>query len=1121
MGEFDDNRDERLQHEAEELMRQKRFLDAAHRYQDLRSQQPTDLWASLGHCSALECAGNIPEAQQILEEMTVRHKRSAPLHRFRRLFFERREDLPNAQVSTAALENDLIDEGPDDQLADLYFNQGRYLEARDELNRLLRSDYIDSDEMHASALARLGACLRQIGEFDEARRRLRESLRLEEDHHWALSELAEVERAQGDLDTARGHYLAALKSAPEDHWCRGHLAQLEVEAGNRDRAESLYREILQAEPQTPWALVELAQLVAERDGDESRQLAERALAADRNYPWAHAHLGQLARRNGDLKQAIQHHQDALNGAPDAPWLLHELAECNRLLGRFDEAHRLLGRARDHDPYEPSTYGYLADVLRAENRIPETFAHLTKAVELDPEYTWAWRELAELRALNNEHDAADEAYRHAVELEGDEAVNDGLRAFLLRCRGRRSAAQPWLERAVEKQPDYLWAWRELADLHLMQGDAEAAEATAKLALDHLPDNPPLQGLRSEALRRLGRHAEALPIVERALERADEVPQLHALKAEILAETGRLDAAQPCAERACALDDSPEYRALLAQILISADRLDQAETIVRDLVAGEKVAGEKPISSAFELAAILAEREEEPDAALAWCDRGLAVHADDPRLVTRRAKLAVQLGRPQPVQALIALMDSGVQLPWRDVAQIMAQAGESALAHRAAYTVLANTVDEDADRQAKAWLLLAEVDLALGRADDATAAASKALALDEDCVPARILAAVLAERRGQLPVAIAHLEHLDVRLHAGDNDEAGESRLLLRQLAGLYERAERIPDARACWQRIRDDAGVDDPDSAVEAAAFALRVQLDDAEAQAEELTQRLHGGARQRLLRERAIAATRRHGAFAGLELLDPEEAQLGADGHMLMAQLALAAGDPARALALCDALGAGTSAGTVVDAATLRLLRVRILLALRRLDEALALARVCQQNGCGDEATTLVAEALALLGRIEEACTVAQITGPAASGERGLLVALLHLERDGVVPFISALGRLAAPPPQHPLGRVFAAAWPGAWGPASLKQGFVSDDVLALPPLPKSARATARALAEAGHAAAAAHLLVSVAATIIDGQAEVAHALRTAAVPYLRQAGQWRAAWRLAWALGRPWRIFV
>src|SRR4051812_13874349 len=127
MGDFDsDSPEDRLIHEAEELMRQKRFQDAAARYQDLRRYSPTDLWASLGYASALECAGKTNEAEQILEEATVRHKRSAPLHRFRHLFFVRREDIGRAHLSQDALDAELVEEGPEDQLADLYFNQGRY-----------------------------------------------------------------------------------------------------------------------------------------------------------------------------------------------------------------------------------------------------------------------------------------------------------------------------------------------------------------------------------------------------------------------------------------------------------------------------------------------------------------------------------------------------------------------------------------------------------------------------------------------------------------------------------------------------------------------------------------------------------------------------------------------------------------------------------------------------------------------------------------------------------------------------------------------------------------------------------------------------------------------------------
>src|ERR1043165_2213653 len=170
-----DQPEDRLLHEAEELMRQRRFQDAVSRYQDLRRQSPTDLWANLGYVSALECAGRVAEAEKALEEATDGHRRSAPLHRFRHLFFVRREDLRRAAISQEALSLDIPDEGPEDQLADLYFNPGPSRGARGSLDPLRRAgapDRADRSDLKASVVARVGPCLRQSGEFEPARERL-------------------------------------------------------------------------------------------------------------------------------------------------------------------------------------------------------------------------------------------------------------------------------------------------------------------------------------------------------------------------------------------------------------------------------------------------------------------------------------------------------------------------------------------------------------------------------------------------------------------------------------------------------------------------------------------------------------------------------------------------------------------------------------------------------------------------------------------------------------------------------------------------------------------------------------------------------------------------------------
>ena len=141
-GSFDfDSSDERLQIQAEDLMRQGRFPDAVERYQDWQRRSPEDIWATLGLASALECAGDLKDATQILEEALQQHRQHPQFHRFRQMFFTRRED----PVASRKAHDDMaacpsLMKTVLDQLADLFFNQGRYHEALAEFERLLHSE---------------------------------------------------------------------------------------------------------------------------------------------------------------------------------------------------------------------------------------------------------------------------------------------------------------------------------------------------------------------------------------------------------------------------------------------------------------------------------------------------------------------------------------------------------------------------------------------------------------------------------------------------------------------------------------------------------------------------------------------------------------------------------------------------------------------------------------------------------------------------------------------------------------------------------------------------------------------------------------------------------------------
>ena len=1116
MAGFDhDDVPERLAHEAEELMRQRRYGDAAARYQDLIAREPTDLWIRLGWISALECAGNLDDARSKLEETDRQHRRSAPFQRFRHLFFVRREDFTAAAASQRALRTEVIDDGPDDMLADLYFNQGRYLEARSELERLLEQDALD-DTMRATALARLGASLRQTGDVENARARLLEALDLEPGSHWTLTELAEAERARGDVEAARTRYRQALAAEANDHWAKGHLAQLEFEDGHPEIAVGLYEEIIAAQPNAAWPLVELAQVLTEQDPAKAGELAKKALELDPRNPWAHAQLGTLARRAGRPEEARERYQRALEGNPGAIWILHELADTCRQLGRIDDGYGHLRRALEEDPYHAVTHGYMADFLRHEGKGEAALPHLAKAVEIDADYAWGWRELSEIHALAGRHAEADAAYAKVRELDGDAAVADGLKAFLLRSRNQREAALPWLERATDKQPDYLWAWRERIESLLGLDRVADAIAVAVQAVARLPEVGSLHALHAEALRRADQRAAALLAVDRAIALTPEAPQPWAIRAELMLGLGDHPAAEMAARKAVVLAESAvEYRVLLAQILTARGREAEARGMVEAILNSPS-----PPPPVFELGAHLAERAGDRDGALAWCIQGLAGPCkDDPRLLVRRARLAGNA--PGKEFAPVFTQSDKVGVPWREVAALYAQAEQPIEARRAAYRGL-----EDAGAGAgsiRAWLTVAETELHLGSPAAAKNALDRVLALDPDHLQGRLMGALLAEGRGDRSQSLAHLRHLESRLLSSAGGEGGFllEPILVLQLAILYERSGEITKARAVWERlVAHQPG--DLETVGLWACFLARHGLEaEAEAAIRQAEAKLgdHPVLRHRFLRDLALAEAGRHGAGAGYRLLSARVGDLDGELRVLAARLALTSGEPAAVAELLAQV-------TLSDA---RPIRIRAALALGRHAEAQAEAEAWRQEAPEDEeAAVLLAECQAGRGEFAAALNLLSSTDLPirASTERTLLSAVLALEVHGPAWCLGILGRSGAPDHDIPMIRVFAAAWPGAWATPDAASPVTADDVLVLPPFPRVCRHLGQALIVAGRADLAAVFLT--AALEFHRRNRGAwwrswvydRSLRKLTCQALVAAGRRGDAWRLAWRVGDPWSLW-
>ncbi|MEJ8569560.1 tetratricopeptide repeat protein [Elongatibacter sediminis] len=84
---------------------------------------------------------------------------------------------------------------------------------------------------------------------------------------------------------------------------------------------------------------------------------------------------------------------------------------------------------------------LARLLAADQRLDEAAAHLQQAVELEADYTAAWKELGRVHAERGDDAAAESAWLRGTEVaqaNGDKQAEREMGVFLKRLRRRRES-----------------------------------------------------------------------------------------------------------------------------------------------------------------------------------------------------------------------------------------------------------------------------------------------------------------------------------------------------------------------------------------------------------------------------------------------------------------------------------------------------------------------------------------------------------------------------------------------------------------------------------------------------------------------------------------------------------
>ncbi len=258
------------------------------------------------------------------------------------------------------------------------------------------------------------------------------------------------------------------------------------------------------------------------DKDKEREDRESATRA-RGAAYAYLMRSMFAARQGEFRSAAAEVRKAIRAQPDQPDVYIQGAAMLRAMGRHDEAWQLAVQGLELAPTNVETLRFVADhaadsalASNADSqRIQEALDLYDRLAAEEPLDATGLRKVANLRMLLGDLDGAIAAGRELAEQRpGDADVTQMLYRLLVHARQEPEALQVLLryigrhpfERAMVDNADRLAtkldAWDIVAD---ELGQHEATRTGQN----------PAQGLRGQALIRLGRMEEAAEALENAL------------------------------------------------------------------------------------------------------------------------------------------------------------------------------------------------------------------------------------------------------------------------------------------------------------------------------------------------------------------------------------------------------------------------------------------------------------------------------------------------------------------------------------------------------------------------------------------------------------------------------
>lgn len=332
--------------------------------------------------------------------------------------------------------------------------------------------------------------------------------------------------------------------------------------------------------------------------DDAEAKFRNALKSEPGLADAHYGLALVMVARGEVELALRHAQFATNKGENVARFNAQLGLCHLELRNFSKAQSALARATRLDPEDKSSWNNLGIALRAAGDGRGARKAFFRALEIDPAFSAAQRNL---QMLESDLAAARPAARGYDGEDGsrpqlqDEEVLRPIRE--LASRGRIDAAIDACESLCSERSDDLAPVSELYNLYRERGDVQSGIDALQSFVARFPDNIDAVAELGKAFERAGDGPRAKPLLERALTaRPDDVSLLLSM-ANVRMDQSRYADAGVLVERAFALEPTFHMKGRLASTLVMrckyqetlklVDEMLVEAPLVADAVAGIRV------------------------------------------------------------------------------------------------------------------------------------------------------------------------------------------------------------------------------------------------------------------------------------------------------------------------------------------------------------------------------------------------------------------------------------------------------------------------------------------------------------------------------------------------------